>query len=123
MVQQHSRVKCRGGDMSDSPCSWIERNPNDESVNGSEVTGTNKELLRRITIAEPKYKYHMFRLSKNRTALNDKLRNETFDGNTDNDATVIVDWSAGYKMTQHCDCQCARAAAAVLQSDSVVASI
>ena len=92
-------------DMSDALFSWMElqadAGPNGEAVY-SEVTGTRKELLRRIKIAGPKYNYHMF--VNQWTSLNDKLRHETFDPNTEIDVTV--DWAAGYKMMQHDNPKC-----------------
>ena len=92
-------------DMSDALFSWMElqadAGPNGEAVY-SEVTVTRKELLRRIEIAGPKYNYHMF--VNQWTSLNDKLRHETFDPNTEIDVTV--DWAAGYKMMQHDNPKC-----------------
>ena len=99
------RLLCGWDSFAPADCTWMElqadAGPNGEAVY-SEVTVTRKELLRRIEIAGPKYNYHMF--VNQWTSLNDKLRHETFDPNTEIDVTV--DWAAGYKMMQHDNPKC-----------------
>ena len=81
----------------DIDCTWTElqrdMGPNGEALY-CDVTGTRRKLLSRIKEIGPIYNYHMF--ANQLTTHQDKLRHETFDGETEIDITS--DWAAGYTM-------------------------